>query len=320
MQICKWPMRRTLRQRGSAMLEFVVVGPIITILGLGVLQYSLMFFAKNQIDHAVFMAARAGSMAHANVGTVHEAYLRALIPLYGGGTNALELTESYAKATADMTPESLRIEVLNPTKQSFDDFATNQGLNDSYGMRAIPNSSLAQQPNLDAVGATSGQSLQDANLLKLRITHGYIPKVWLLGLLFNRYQQWLDNGEDSFKTQLIANGRVPMVAHVTLEMQSDAIEQKDSKGNNLFASTPGLGNNGRPTDPGTPGVATRPPPECLTAGCTVTYLPGDPGSTDSVNGNGGTTTGGGTGSGTGSGSVDGGSTPCVGANCPTCKG
>jgi hypothetical protein len=290
-----------LRQRGSAMLEFVVVGPLITILGLGILQYSLMFFAKNQIDHANFMAARAGSMAHANVATVREAYLRALVPLYGGGRNTEELTASYLKATVDMTPQSLRIEVLNPTKQSFDDFATNQALNDSYGTRAIPNGSLALRPNLNAVGATSGQTLQDANLLKLRITHGYTPKVWMLGAILNRYQQWLDDGQDAFSTQLIASGRVPMVSHVTLEMQSDAVEQKDANGSNLFASTPGSGNNGQPTDPGTPPASTQPPPECLTAGCTVTYLPGDPGA------------GGGTGGGT---LVP---PPCTGANCPTCN-
>jgi hypothetical protein len=267
------------------MLEFVLVGPIITILGLGVVQYSLMFFAKNQIDHANFMAARAGSMAHANVVTIREAYIRALVPLYGGGRNVQELTEAYVKAAADMTPQSLRIEVLNPTKQSFDDFATNQALNDSYGMRAIPNGSMALRPNLDAVSPTSGQTLQDANLLKLRITHGYTPKVWLLGMILNKYQQWLDVGNDSFNTQLIASGRVPMVSHVTLEMQSDAIEQKDANGANLFASSPGLGNNGRATDPGDPAESKKPPPECPTAGCTVD----DP-------------------------------STCTGANCPICNG
>ena len=296
--------RHSLRQRGSAMLEFVVVGPLITLLGLGILQSSLMFFAKNQIDHANFMAARAGSMAHANVVAIREAYIRALIPLYGGGQNAQELSESYAKAEADMTPQSLRIEVLNPTTQSFDDFATDQALNESYGTRPIPNGSLALRPHLNAVGATSGQSLQDANLLKLRITHGYTPKVWLLGTIFNRYQRWLDSGADSFNTQLIASGRLPMVSHVTLEMQSDALEQIDLHGHNLFASTPGEGNSGHPTNPGAPSGSTQSPPECLTVGCTVTYLPGDPGSTGGSGGTGGT--------------VD--PTPCTSANCPTCKG
>lgn len=300
--------KQPLSQRGSAMLEFVVVGPIITILGLCILQYSLMFFAKNQIDHAGFMAARAGSVAHADMDAVRAAYLRALVPLYGGGRNTQELTASYTKAAADMSAQNLRIEVLNPSKQSFDDFATDQTLNQVYGARAIPNGSLALRSDLNAVGTTSGQTVQDANLLKLRITHGYTPKVWLLGMILNRYQQWLDNGQDAFNTQLIASGRVPMVAHVTLEMQSDALEQKDVAGNSLFASTPGSGNKGSPADPGTPEQATKAPPRCLTAGCTVTYLPGDPGSTGGAASNGGAAT------------LDGGSTPCAGANCPSCNG
>lgn len=305
MPAVKRGLHGVLRQRGSAMLEFVVVGPLISILGLGILQYSLMFFAQSQIDHASFMAARAGSMAHANVNSIRTAYQRALVPLYGGGRNTQELAESYLKAVADLTPQNLRIEVLNPTRQSFDDFATNQALNDGYGARAIPNTGLALRADLHAVGATSGQTLQDANLLKLRITHGYLPKVWLLGMILNRYQQWLDAGNDRFNTQLIASGRVPLVTHITLEMQSEALEQKYGSGSNLFASSPGPGNNGRPSDPGAPPVSTKPPPECLTAGCSVTSVPEDPGS------NGGSE---------GGGTVDGGPTGCTGDNCPTCNG
>ena len=70
------------RQHGSVMIEFTIVGPIITLLGLAILQYGLLFFAKNQINHASFMAARAGSVGNADVGKVKTAYIRALIPLY----------------------------------------------------------------------------------------------------------------------------------------------------------------------------------------------------------------------------------------------
>ena len=59
-----------------------------------------------------------------------------------------------------------------------------------------------------------------------------------------------------------------------------------------------------------PPETKKPPPECLTAACTVTFLPGDPGTTGGGTGSGGGSTGGGTG--------DGG-TPCTGANCPTCN-
>lgn len=291
-----------LRQCGAAMVEFVIIGPIITTLGLAVLQYSLMFFAKGQINHATFMAARAGSVAHANIDSIKTAYKKALIPLYGGGQTTEELATSYAKVVADLEPNTLRIEVLNPTKESFDDYATDATLNSQYNARAIPNSGLALKSNLDTIGANSGQTLQDANLLKLRITHGYEPKVWLMGVIYKKYLQWLDTGQDNFKSQLIDNGRIPMVAHVTIEMQSDAIEQNDNNGTSLFASNPGHGNDGNPTDPGDPPLTDNPPPRCLTMGCSVTYTPSDPGAS-----------GGGTGGGTGGGD-------CNGSNCPVCFG
>jgi len=265
------------RQFGAAMVEFVAVGPAITILGMAVLQYSLMFFAKNQINHAAFMAARAGSVAHATIDSIEAAYIRALVPLYGGGENSQELMASQARVVADMNSSNLRIEVLNPTQESFDDFATDPNLNALFNSRAIPNTGISFRSDLDAVGPTSGQTLQDANLLKLRITHGYEPKVWLLGMIHSRYLSWMDNRADPFVSQLIASGRIPMVTHVTLEMQSEAVEQKDEKGRSLFVSNPGRGNDGKPLNLGDPQTGiTAAPPECLTMVCSTSYLPKQP--------------------------------------------
>lgn len=312
--------RRRVKVKGAAMVEFVVVGPIITLLGLAILQYCLMFFAKSQINHASFMAARAGSMAHADIAVIRRAYQRALTPLYGGGRDTAELAAAHGRAVADLTTQNLRIQILNPTRESFDDYARDSQLNEKYKARAIPNHSLALLPNQDSVGIASGQTLQDANLLKLRVTHGYEPKVWLIGPLYKKYQQWLDTGKDSFHTQLVANGRVPLVFHVTLEMHTDAVEQKASDGSPVFASNPGQGNNGVPVDPGDPPLSQKPPPQCVTVGCTVTFTPSDPG----------TSTGNGAGAG-GEGAevaepggsddddAGGGSGPCTGSNCPVCS-
>lgn len=256
------------RQRGAAMLEFAVVGPVVTLLGLASLQYSLLFFAKNQMNHATFMAARAGSTGHADLGAIQDAYVRALIPVYGGGTNAIELAAAYENAAADVAANA-RIELLNPTKESFDDW------NDSElqatlgrGRRVIPNGGLAFK-DPEAIGSHSGQNIQDANLIKIRITHGYLPRVPLMGLIYTRYLAWLDTGSDAFNTQLIQSGRIPVVTHATVQMQSDAIEPANP------ASLPGPGNNGHPTDPGEPPTVSTEAPDCLTIGCTST-TPSDP--------------------------------------------
>ena len=261
------------RQRGATMIEFAVVGPIITLLGLTVLQYGMLFFAKNQINHAAFMAARAGSMGHAKLDTVQQAYLKALIPLYGGGRNESELAGAYAKAIAD-TAGNVEIKLLNPTKESFDDWS-DPALQQKYGARAIPNSGLSFK-NQNEIKNNSGQNIQDANLIKLRITHGYAPKVPLVGTIYTKYLQWLDSGTDSFHTRLVNAGRIPIVTHVTLQMHSDPVED-------VTVSTPGMGNNGNPgdpadpADPGDPPSGAADPPDCVTVGCTVQDTP--PGNT-----------------------------------------
>jgi hypothetical protein len=260
--------RPSQRQRGSAMIEFAVVGPLLVLLGTTILQYALMFNAKNMVNHAGFMAARAGSLAHADPGAVREAYARALVPLYGGGRNGRELAEALVRAQTDTAAHS-RIELLNPIRESFDDWA-DESLAQRYGgHRAIRNSNLSYR-DASQVGARSGQNIQDANLIKLRITHGYELSVPLASTVMQFMMRWNDTRRDPFVTALHAQRRIPLVSHVTLQMQSDPVEP----GNPL--SLPGQGNNGTPSDPGTPATPPITPPNCVTVGCTVIVDPTPP--------------------------------------------
>ncbi|MCW5320099.1 pilus assembly protein [Verminephrobacter aporrectodeae subsp. tuberculatae] len=217
------------------------------------------------------MAARAGSMAHAKLPDIRESYLRALVPLYGGGRDSAELAQAKAKAAADLQG-NLRIDLLNPTHASFDDW-NDPWLEQKYNARAIPNTGLADRNR--NVGSQSGQSVQDANLLKIKVTHGYELKIPLVSTIYKHYLKWFDNGGDSFHSQLIAQGRLPVVTYVTLHMQSDAVEGETT------ISNPGAGNTGSPVNPGGsdgpgggpggpggPGGKS-PAPDCITMGCTV---------------------------------------------------
>lgn len=261
------------RQRGSAMIEFTVVGPLITLLGLSVLQYGMLFFARNQINYASFMAAREGAMAHADIASVHRTYVRALVPLFGGGQTPAELAGSLAKASADLGANgagNINIELLNPTRESFNDWndPALQAALQTGAKRVIPNAGQAFKSQ--AIGATSGQTIQDANLIKLRITHGYVPKVPLVNKLYTTYLKWLDPQTDAFHTKLVGDGRIPVVTNVTLQMQSDAIEP------GAPISAPGPGNGGVPTNPGDPPVTSDPPPDCTNLGCEPPAPPTSP--------------------------------------------
>ena len=271
------------RERGSAMIEFALVGPVITLLGMAILQYSLLFFAKNQMNHAGFMAARAGAMANANIDIVKQAYARALIPLYGGGKNSQDLKQAFDRADKDVSANA-RIEIINPTKESFDDWQDHV-LRETIGngRRVISNSGLSFR-NPSVIGPNSGQSIQDANLFRIRITHGYEMKVPLITNVIKFMLIWSDDGANPFVSALYRNHRIPVVTHATLQMQSDVIEPESS------SSIPQAGGSGG-SDQGGTIADTQFPPDCLTIGCSVITDPQIPGNVSPASGYDATSTG-----------------------------
>ena len=210
-------------ERGASMTEFIIVAPVLLLIGLALLQYALLYFTKNQVNHAGFMAVRAGSMHNATAESISAAYLRHLAPLYGGGSNPAEIAEAAARAALDMQG-NYRFELINPTRASFDDFSE-PALKEKHNTnaRVLPNSGLAlRDPSI--IKANSGQNIFDANLLKVRITHGYRPGVPLVARVFASGLKAADDARDSFVSALLAKGRVPVVTEITLHMNSDAFE------------------------------------------------------------------------------------------------
>ncbi|WP_344762485.1 TadE family protein [Actimicrobium antarcticum] len=261
------PIQTVCKQQGSAVIEFTVIGPLLVMMGLSILQYGLLYFAKNQYNHASFMAARAGSVTNASLTSIEQAYAAALVPIYGGGTNPAMLQAAFARALSDVQANA-RIDILNPTSESFTDF-NSPILQARYGLQGgrhvIPNSGQAFKP-ASIVMPQSGQNIQDANLLKLRITMGYRPQVPLVGQIYTRYLRWLDNGADPAASALIKAGRIPVVTHVTLQMQSDAIEGSSFSTSGPIHGVP-------PTDPGNPRSPAGPAPDCGSAFCTEPASP-----------------------------------------------
>ncbi|HEY9105274.1 MAG TPA: TadE/TadG family type IV pilus assembly protein [Roseateles sp.] len=253
----RMPGRSPRSQRGAGLVESTIVLPTLLLLVLGMWQAALGYQAKSSVNYATFEAARAGAVNNASVTSITNAFNKAMISYYGGGNSVAELADSYARATGD-TALGMRVEVLSPTKESFDDFNSpalkakyktdepvipNVGLDELSCPRDVPGCKSDPKSN------ASGQTLQDANLLKLRITYG-IPKEKQMPMV-GRFYTWalgkLKAGEgDAFKQGLIDAGRIPVVSHVVVRMQSDPIR------NSAMASIPGAGNNGTPTDPGPP--------------------------------------------------------------------
>jgi hypothetical protein len=224
-----------LKQRGATLVEAAVVVPLLLTLVLLGMQVALVFHARSTVTYATFQAARAGSVAHADVGAMQAAFRKAMLAYYGGGRNAAELAQTALNAAMDLQAHSVRLEILSPTAQSFDDYNSVQ-LQEKYktAQRVIPQSGLdelrcpRERPSCpwDPRSNSSGQTLQDANLLQLRITYG-IPRAKQLpiaGLLFTRGAALFGlAGSDAFVAGLLAQGRIPLVAQTVIRMQSDAI-------------------------------------------------------------------------------------------------
>lgn len=266
--------KKRLQQSGATLIEFLVIAPTLLLMILATLQSGLVFHAKSNLKYAAFEAVRTGTMTHNNISSMLNSFSRAMTGYYGGGRTTEELAESYAKAVADINVASAQIQILSPTKESFDDYnsparAKQMGIKNN---RVIPNTNIAMlscpidRPscNFDPTSNQSGQSLQDANLLKIKITYG-IPaskQVPLVGRFYVKVLEGLSGIQnemsvltglntsiktttvsDAFKLSLLKQGRIPVEIYSTMRMQSEPIE-------NGNISNPGAGNGGTPIDLG----------------------------------------------------------------------
>jgi hypothetical protein len=250
-----WPRKRL---RGASTVEAVIVLPIFLFLILAVMQAALVFYAKSSVNYATFEAARAGTTHGASVASINAAFQKGMLPYYGGGTTPTELVDTVAKVAADLGTAIVRIEILSPTQESFQDYGSpalqaqmksdvpvipNSGLDELTCPRDVPD--CKSDPKTNA----SGQTLLDANLLKLRVTYGISPdkQMPLVGKFYTWALDELQAGaDDAFKEALIKAGRIPIVTSTVMRMQSDIVR------NDAMISSPGPGNDGKPTDPGDP--------------------------------------------------------------------
>jgi TadE-like protein len=232
---------RSKRQAGMTLVEFTLVIPFALLLVLGIIQIGLMFSAKQLLNQATFMAARAGATQNAAVASMKEALITALIPFYQDTTdrnNFSRLFRARQRAEQDANcagPACLvQVEVLNPTPASFADFGIRTG---ALGNRVfIPNDNLEHR-SLN-VGGASQQTLHDANALKIKVTYGYELKVPLIKSVIGSVMCAVDSGIAAFDRErtrpalasgsdcatFYGRGRIPIVSYATVQMQTPAVQ------------------------------------------------------------------------------------------------
>ena len=224
------------RQEGATMVEFAIVCPFALLVVLGIIQMGLMFTAKEVVNEAAFLAARAGAVQHAQVQKMTAVMTKALVPFYQDTTNTNDISRlgaAFLKAEGDAA--FITVEVLNPTPAAFQDFGqppTSASENHTY----IPNDNLEFRPHT-VKGSNSNQSIQDANALKIKVIYGYEIKVPLMQSVIKSVMCGFDTGVEAFgrgnSTAIVGGtdcsnyynkGRIPIVAYATVQMQTPAWE------------------------------------------------------------------------------------------------
>jgi hypothetical protein len=201
------------------MLEFQIVA----LLGLlpfllGSLQVLLLLFAAHTVQFATFEAARAGSFQGADPAVMRRAFAIGLLPLHaasGQGANTADLVTTVGSAflRSELAVSLYSdLEILAPTAAAFSDFAV-----EGASGRAIRNDGLEGRPITP--GASSGQSIQEANLLRIRARYCHPLIVPFIDRLLLTTLRRLD--DDAFSQRCYAADRVPLAGDAVINMQSD---------------------------------------------------------------------------------------------------
>ncbi len=178
--------------RGFAALEALLALPIVLFAGLSALQFGLVLHARQAVQHSATEAVRSGAVGHAAPRAIEAGLARGLSPWLYGADGAADHLAAVARTQAHLIAGQaagwVRWRQLSPTQRSFDDWAVPSL--DAQGL-PLPDSPEIPTDNLVArglrsdprVGASSGQTLADATLLKIEFTYGVPLTVPLAGRL-----------------------------------------------------------------------------------------------------------------------------------------
>lgn len=256
------------RQRGQSATEFLIVFPVVILLVFGIIQMALLYQGRATLNYATMLAARAGALHNGDASAMRNAFARGLAPLFAATASPTGFAEALAKASAETSKASFltRIEVLNPTDDALKDFGRDKL--DGKGGKELPNDTLSYRST--AAGGSSKISIQDANLLHLRVTYCYRLIVPVIGRMLRAALNspvpttadgpGMSNpfgiGADPAAGAICSN---PAFAGPRIEVRSEAIVRMQSPffasntGSSGSTTTPAPGAPGNPGFPGTPG-------------------------------------------------------------------
>lgn len=201
-------------QQGATLVEFLVVAPLILFLILGIAQSAFFHMAKTQVNYAADFAARYASTRNGTERSIKKGLKIGLVSLQGGSSSpgATDLAERYGKAVlAFENPIDIAasFQRINPTRACFRDWGVGT-------QQTIPNAHLNFRSS--RVGRDSGLSIQDCNILKIRLVYGYKPVTPLIRQLLMSTLRTMYPQNAMYKRD-----RIPIEAIAIVHMQSELL-------------------------------------------------------------------------------------------------
>jgi len=155
-------------QAGQATIEYLYVIPILLILLLGSLQFVFIYEAKQTLNYATFAGTRSGALNHGNMEAIKDGLAAGLAPLFVHDETQKALKDARRVAKTELDDSKLaRIEIINPTPGALGGFQYVDPL-DPDATPGIPNDNLMYR---DPDAIKGGMNVQDANILKVRVTY-----------------------------------------------------------------------------------------------------------------------------------------------------
>lgn len=152
---------------GQSMVEFLILLPSLLLIVFGIIQFALIFQANSTLRHAAFIGARQGALSNGKMESIKDGVASGMTPLFmrvslPSGPGIPDIAMARMISTIEIfNPHTTFIEILSPTPEAFTEHA-------NYAKRdAIPNDNLMYRPTT----LRGGVSVQDANLLKIRVSY-----------------------------------------------------------------------------------------------------------------------------------------------------
>jgi hypothetical protein len=152
---------------------------------MGAIQFGFIYQAKATLNYATFAATREGALRNGAMSAIIDGLTAGMMPLFahnernGGKRDMKLLKDAWKLANAQLTDAKItKISIVNPTSAALSSYSS---LSESGS--EIPNDNLMYRSTNISGG---NMNIQDANLLKVRVTYCYRMAVPIINkLIYN---------------------------------------------------------------------------------------------------------------------------------------